>query len=102
MPRKPPQRRHGFIGRIYTINNASIGFIRPDEFWRMDGEDPGLDVDDDIFVHINAFELMRAFGYEPPRRLEVDMMVCFFIGPSRNKRGKVTAEFCTIHQEGAE
>ena len=56
------------------------------------------DIDDDLFVHIGAFEMMKELGYEVPESLHEGMEIRFVIGPSRNMAGRLTAEFCTVYE----
>ncbi|HWO07780.1 MAG TPA: hypothetical protein VNM40_04355 [Candidatus Paceibacterota bacterium] len=95
---KIPQRSHGFIGEIYELKGKSIGFIRQNGIFRMDGGPPGVQVDDDIYVHLNAFDRLATRGFPKPDRLRVGMVIAFFIGPSRNRVGRVTAEYCSLYE----
>ena len=97
MARKPSVRLHGFVGRIYKVISDDIGFIRPNGFWREDDGNTGLDIDDDLFVHIGAFTIMGRLGFEVPEALHEGMEIRFVIGPSKNKEGRLTAEFCSVH-----
>ena len=91
-----PERKHGFIGTISNVNEAGMGFIHPSDFGRRDGARRGITVDDDIFVHPNAFDYMSTAGYQKPAKIEVGMVIMFTIAPSTNKPGKLTAEQCTV------
>ncbi len=97
---KPPkEERHGFIGPLYHVRrDGKSGFIRPIDIQRMDGGRLGLVVHDDVYVHIGSFFPMERQGYSVPERLEVGMVVAFFLGPSRRRDAKVTAERCTVYQ----
>jgi hypothetical protein len=94
--RTPGERGHGFVGTIYEVLHDEIGFIRPEDIRRQDGDDLGFQVTDDVFVHLNAFKLMQVYGYRAPSHLERGMVIMFTLGPSRQRPGRLTAEFCTL------
>lgn len=79
-------RKYGFVGRIDDLHSEDIGFIRTRSIFRKDGGDIGLDMDHDIFVHINSF-LIR------PNALERGAWIAFFVGSSQ-RDGYLCAEMC--------
>ncbi len=97
MVKGPAPRKYAFFGRISHAPSPEKGFIRLGDIWRSDGGNLGIRLDDDVFVHINAFATMRDYGHSIPERLEVGMVIAFFIGPSIKEDGRVTAECCSVH-----
>jgi hypothetical protein len=96
--RDSKERKHAFLGTIYYSEDGRTGVIRPNEIRRMDGEPLGLTIIDDVFVHINAFKFMAEKGYEQPARVAKGMMVAFLLGPSGQRPGRITAEYCSVYE----
>lgn len=78
-----------------------MGFINPRDFGRTDGAPIGMTVEDDIYVYLGVFMYMASSEYKKPSKLEVGMVIMFYIDPSTSKPGRLTAEHCTVVQSGS-